>query len=286
MLDRRRFCITSCAGLGLALGAPAFAQFRVEISGVGGTQLPIAIPRFRNDDQGGVSPSAIIRADLERSGAFRIVDSPAALDETSAPAFSEWRSRAADALVGGSVARLADGRIGRFGWKGEFATLNDFVKAACANELGLSNPDRPQATPLGKPGHKATGVDLTDAQCISMTDFIRGLPTPTEVVPDDPTHAKAVAAGVKVAMGTDSGVTPHGQNLRELALMVEGGMTPMQAIVATTRSAAELMGLQDELGTLEQGKRADLVLVEGDPLEVATLADRVTEVYKDGERLV
>jgi imidazolonepropionase-like amidohydrolase len=98
--------------------------------------------------------------------------------------------------------------------------------------------------------------------------------------------AKAVAAGVKVAMGTDSGVTPHGENLRELALMVEGGMTPMQAIVATTRSAAELMGLQDELGTLEQGKRADLVLVEGDPLDVATLADRVTEVYKDGERLV
>jgi len=94
--------------------------------------------------------------------------------------------------------------------------------------------------------------------------------------------AKAVAAGVKVAMGTDSGVTPHGLNLRELALMVEGGMTPMQAIEATTRSAAELMGLDGELGTLEPGKRADLVVVDGDPLEVATLADRVTAVYKDG----
>jgi len=98
--------------------------------------------------------------------------------------------------------------------------------------------------------------------------------------------AKAVAAGVKVAMGTDSGVTPHGENLRELGLMVEGGMSPMQAIVATTRSAAELMGLQAELGTLEPGKRADLVLVEGDPLEVATLADRVTAVYQDGIRVV
>ncbi|HEX7172485.1 MAG TPA: amidohydrolase family protein [Candidatus Limnocylindria bacterium] len=98
--------------------------------------------------------------------------------------------------------------------------------------------------------------------------------------------AKAVGAGVKVAMGTDSGVTPHGENLRELALMVEGGMSPMQAIVATTRSAAELMGLQSELGTLEPGKRADLVLVEGDPLEVATLADRVTAVYQDGARVV
>ena len=98
--------------------------------------------------------------------------------------------------------------------------------------------------------------------------------------------AKAVAAGVKVAMGTDSGVTPHGQNLRELGLMVEGGMSPMQAIVATTRSAAELMGLESELGTLEPGKRADLVLVEGDPLEVEALADRVTAVYQDGVRVV
>ena len=98
--------------------------------------------------------------------------------------------------------------------------------------------------------------------------------------------AKAVSAGVKVAMGTDSGVTPHGNNLRELELMVGGGMTPMQAIVATTRTAAELMGLEEELGTLEPGKRADLVVIEGDPLDVATLADRVESVYKDGTRVV
>lgn len=97
--------------------------------------------------------------------------------------------------------------------------------------------------------------------------------------------AKAVAAGVKVALGTDSGVTPHGDNLRELALMVEGGMTPMQTIEATTRSAAELMGLDDELGTLEPGKRADLVVVDGDPLAVATLAERIDAVYKDGAKV-
>jgi imidazolonepropionase-like amidohydrolase len=98
--------------------------------------------------------------------------------------------------------------------------------------------------------------------------------------------AKAVDAGVKVAMGTDSGVTPHGENLRELALMVEGGMTPMQAIVATTRSAAELMGLEDQLGTLEPGKRADFVVVDGDPLDVATLDERIQAVYKDGRQVV
>jgi imidazolonepropionase-like amidohydrolase len=97
---------------------------------------------------------------------------------------------------------------------------------------------------------------------------------------------RAVAAGVKVAMGTDSGVTPHGRNLEELRLMVDGGMTPMQALVATTRSAAELMGLDDELGTLEKGKRADLVVVDGDPLEVGELASRISAVYQDGRQVV
>jgi imidazolonepropionase-like amidohydrolase len=97
----------------------------------------------------------------------------------------------------------------------------------------------------------------------------------------------AVAAGVKVAMGTDSGVVPHGQNLRELGLMVDCGMTPTGALVATTATAAELMGLEAELGTLEAGKWADLVLVEGDPLtDIDTLGERVRQVWKDGRRMV
>jgi imidazolonepropionase-like amidohydrolase len=94
---------------------------------------------------------------------------------------------------------------------------------------------------------------------------------------------RALDAGVKVAMGTDTGVTPHGQNLRELELMVEYGMTPTQALVATTSTAAELMGLEEELGTLEPGKRADVVVMEGDPLDVSKMAERVVAVYKDGE---
>jgi imidazolonepropionase-like amidohydrolase len=96
----------------------------------------------------------------------------------------------------------------------------------------------------------------------------------------------AIAAGVKVAMGTDSGVTPHGQNLRELALMVERGMTPIQALVASSRTAAELMGLDGELGTLEPGKRADIVVVDGDPLEIEKLGSRIESVWKDGRLAV
>jgi imidazolonepropionase-like amidohydrolase len=87
-------------------------------------------------------------------------------------------------------------------------------------------------------------------------------------------------------MGTDSPVTPHGQNLRELGLMVEGGLTAAQALTATTQSAAELTGLEDELGTLEPGKRADLVIVAGDPFEVATLASRIEAVWQDGVQVV
>ena len=102
----------ACVGLLALLALPAAAQFRVEISGVGATQLPIAVARFRDEDKSNQSPSAIIRADLERSGAFRIVDTGSgALDETARPQMPEWRARAADALVAGSVARLADGRF-------------------------------------------------------------------------------------------------------------------------------------------------------------------------------
>lgn len=93
---------------------------------------------------------------------------------------------------------------------------------------------------------------------------------------------RAVEAGVRVALGTDSGVTPHGQNLLELALMVEGGMTPAAALEAATRSAAQLLGVADDRGTIEPGKRADLVVVDGDALDVRTLSERIVDVYLDG----
>lgn len=89
----------------------SLAQFRVEISGVGATQLPIAVPRFREEDKTGQSIAGIVRADLERSGTFRIVDSTGDVDETTRPDYPQWRRRGADALVGGSTARLADGRF-------------------------------------------------------------------------------------------------------------------------------------------------------------------------------
>jgi imidazolonepropionase-like amidohydrolase len=97
--------------------------------------------------------------------------------------------------------------------------------------------------------------------------------------------AKAVAAGVKVAMGTDSGVTPHGENLDELVLMAEGGMSPEEVLLATTRNAAECLDVAEDRGTLEPGKRADLVVVDGDPTNLKGLRGRISAVFKNG-RLV
>jgi imidazolonepropionase-like amidohydrolase len=96
----------------------------------------------------------------------------------------------------------------------------------------------------------------------------------------------AADAGVKVAMGTDCPVAPHGRNLNELAHMAANGFTPEQALHAATLSSAELMGWDDRLGSLEPGKVADLVVVAGDPLELQTLAERVEQVWKDGVRVV
>jgi TolB protein len=107
MLNRRLFS----AAASTLLCAPAWAQFRVEISGVGATQVPIAIAKFRDEDRSSQSISAIVRADLERSGLFRIIEAPGVLDESAQPAMTEWRARATDALAGGSVMRLADGRF-------------------------------------------------------------------------------------------------------------------------------------------------------------------------------
>ncbi len=97
--------------------------------------------------------------------------------------------------------------------------------------------------------------------------------------------ARAVAAGVKIAMGTDSGVGPHGTNLDELPLMAAGGMTPAQVLTATTKSAAELLRLGDETGTIMPGKRADLVVLAGDPFDLASVKANIRAVYAAGRKV-
>jgi len=93
---------------------------------------------------------------------------------------------------------------------------------------------------------------------------------------------EAVEAGVKVAFGTDPPVFPHGENAGEFALMVEGGMTPEEAILSATREAAKLLGEWDRLGSVEEGKQADLVAVGEDPLADVAALEAVDFVMKGG----
>ena len=94
---------------------------------------------------------------------------------------------------------------------------------------------------------------------------------------------EAVTAGVKIALGTDAGVMAHGTNGHEFTLMVQwGGMTPMQAIVAGTSAAADLLGWSQHVGTVAPGRYADLVAVRGDPLADITVLERVDWVMKGG----
>ena len=94
---------------------------------------------------------------------------------------------------------------------------------------------------------------------------------------------RAVPAGVKIAFGTDAGVSKHGRNADEFELMVQHGMTPATAIAAATVNAAELLGLGKEVGALRPGMAADLIAVSGDPLKDVTVLKKVEFVMKGGQ---
>jgi imidazolonepropionase-like amidohydrolase len=93
---------------------------------------------------------------------------------------------------------------------------------------------------------------------------------------------KAVAAGVKMSFGTDAGVCAYGTSGRQFALMVQYGMTPMQAIQSATSAAADLLGHSDDIGSIKAGKYADMIAVAGDPLTDIRLLENVQFVMKDG----
>ena len=139
--------LRALAAIGLILGIvanPAQAQLRVEISGVGATQIPIAIAGFANESIAPQQISAIIKADLTRSGVFKVIDAGSEISETTPINFGDWQSRGADALVVGSVQRLADGRIDvRY-------RLLDTVKSAQLSAMALAV----QAQNARLPAHK------------------------------------------------------------------------------------------------------------------------------------
>jgi imidazolonepropionase-like amidohydrolase len=104
-----------------------------------------------------------------------------------------------------------------------------------------------------------------------------------EVMPAaDKNIARAIAGGVKIAFGTDAAVFPHGMNGHQFATYVKLGMTPLAAIQSATVNAADLMGWSDKVGTIEAGKFADIIAVDGDPTKDVTTLEHVKLVVKGG----
>lgn len=149
----------------MLLAAPVMAQFRVEVTGVGMTQVPIVVAPLKGEGASPQKIAAIVQADLERSGQFKGLDAAgAALDELSRPDWSAWRQRAADALVGGSIQRLADGRydlraklwdVARGQEKGEF---RDTVPAGDLRQAAHRLADWVYQQLTGNPGAFATRI--------------------------------------------------------------------------------------------------------------------------------
>ena len=113
---------------------------------------------------------------------------------------------------------------------------------------------------------------------------IRDRPKAAAIGPQiEETFVLGYRAGVPIAFGTDCGVCPHGSNAKEFLYMVEGGMPPLEALRSATIVPAKILGIEDEVGTIEVGKRADLIAVAGNPLRDVTLLARVDFVMRDGE---
>ena len=110
MIMKKMSYVVLCAGLLLGASS-AQAQLRVEITGIGSNQIPVAVATFANESAAPQSLSGIIKADLARSGVFKLVDADAPVSETAPVSYEQWKSRGADALAAGSVQSMADGRL-------------------------------------------------------------------------------------------------------------------------------------------------------------------------------
>src|SRR5437868_4913897 len=133
----KKFFVRGLIVLGFSLSTLAHAQLRIETSGVGANQIPIAIAAFADESVSPQQITGIIKADLDRSGYFKIVDAGKTMSETTPVNFDEWKTRGVDALVIGSVQRLADGRFDvRY-------RLVDTLKSAPLSGFGqAAGPDR------------------------------------------------------------------------------------------------------------------------------------------------
>jgi CxxC motif-containing protein (DUF1111 family) len=163
---------------------------------------------------------------------------------------ANMRDKIALHMAVGRILRLPNGGLGRFGWKAQTSSLSEFVQAACANELGLSNPNHPQPTPLRRPEYKKVGFDLTQEQCDQMTAFIASLPRPIERTPTDANERTDAAQG-KVLFRRMGCADCHTPSL--------GSVKGIYSDLLLHRMGSELAsgGVYYDFGTPSNGPQAD-----------------------------
>jgi imidazolonepropionase-like amidohydrolase len=215
---------------------------------------------------------------------IKILSSGAVLEHGSNPSSQEFTMEELQAAVdeadhfGLRVAAHAHSNQG----------IKNAIRAGVASVEHAENMDD-ESIALAKQFGTYLDMDVYDEQCIE--DEARRGAIPADFVTQNAglglkqqqSFRKAVAAGVKMSFGTDAGVCPYGQSGLQFAYMVKYGMTPMQAIQSATSSAADLLGQNDALGSIRVGKFADIVAVEGDPLQNIRLLENISFVMKDGK---
>ena len=147
-----------------------------------------------------------------------------------------------------------------------------------------------EAINLAAKNRVAFSMDIYNGDYISAVGTEKGWPEEFLRKNDETTEAqrqtftKAHAAGVPIIYGTDAGVYPHGDNAKQFRIMVERGMTSMEAIKSATSVAADFIGWEDAVGAIEPGRYGDIIAVRGNPLEDITILENVEVVIKGGKR--
>jgi imidazolonepropionase-like amidohydrolase len=221
------------------------------------------------------------------SDLLKVIASGAVLAFGGVPGAPEMNADEIQAVV--DIARAVDKKVAAHAHGAESilmaiaAGADTIEHASYLDDAGIAAALASGKVALSMDVYNGDYIDTEGRRMKWAEEFLRKNLETTEI--QRQAFTKAVKAGVPIVYGTDAGVFPHGLNARQFPIMVERGMTPMQAIESATRVAARFMGWSKDIGTVEAEKFGDLIAVRGDPLADITLLQKVDVVLKGGMAL-